>query len=286
MAKTKSAKPKTQKKSTKPKGTKKRPSAKKIAKGEIYARQSAEQIVALKDNVAAFRKQISEMRTLARKRAARINQGYTETRELFDAVGNVTGTQTVKVKPYSYALDKYQQAKKNRGKQKAVTKMNYLELVSEWRRLSAFLTSETSTITGIRDVNYRQDSLIFGNSKYKNGKPVGTPLGTMTEEEREVFWALYESFKSGKDNFYGRLTSNQVITQLGAIMNDREAKTFRQLIQEQAARPAKERELLEAFNFAKARLQGVKEEEAERRAEEEYDDEREVYGGYGPNLPF
>lgn len=274
------------KKATKKKGTKKVPSAKKIAAGEKYARQSAEEIVALKNDITKFRKQISEMRTLARKRVARINKGYTETRDILDANGNVTGTRKVNVKPYSYALDKYNAVKQSKGKMKSVTKMGYLELVSEWRRLSGFLTAETSTITGIRDVNYRQDSLIFGNSKYKNGKPVGTPLGMLTDEERQVFWSLYESFKGGRDNMYGHLGSDKVITQLGAMINDSQSKTFRRLLQEQAARPAEDRELLALFNYAKQHLQAIKENEAERRAAEELEDEAGLYDGSGPNLPF
>lgn len=70
--------------------------------------------------------------------------------------------------------------------------MSRNQLLLEFSRYSKFFNSETSTLSGIRKVNRAQDARIFGTNKR------GVPLATMTPEQRERYWNLYEEFLNQK----------------------------------------------------------------------------------------
>lgn len=260
--------------------TKKKPSPSKISKGELYARQSIEDMQKMKGDLNAFRAQIKTMRALATRRANLIDKGYDE--KYKRKWGRGYRTVTRHVEPYSYALEKFRDAMKKRkedGVIKQLSKMDYLQLLSEWRVLSSFLTSETSTLAGIKDVNRRQDLMLFGPDKK------GSPIGTMTDEERKVFWALYDEFKSQDSTLYSLLQSKKTLWELGTMANDKDSGFWAE-IQKQAKKPAKKRDLIKLLNYAREQLVVVKDEQMISQALEEMSDEDALYSGAGIDLPF
>lgn len=89
-------------------------------------------------------------------------------------------------------------------KRKSTSAMNRNQLLAEWARLSSFFTSRTSSEKGIREVNREQDIRIFGADKK------GNPLRTMTNDERERYWDLYEEFKVQESSTFHNLQSGEV----------------------------------------------------------------------------
>lgn len=260
--------------------TKKRPSPSRISKGELYARQNIEDIQKMKGDLDTFRAQIKTMRALSTRRANQIDKGYDETYKR--KWGRGYRTVTRHVEPYSYALDKFRDVIKKRkedGVIRALTKMDYLQLVSEWRILSSFLTSETSTIEGIKSVNRRQDLMLFGADNE------GNPSGTMTDEERKVFWSLYDEFKVQDATLYALLTSSPSLHQLGTLANNKDSKFWKE-IQRQAKKPEKKRNLIKLLNYAREKLNKVKDAQMEAQALAEMSDEDALYAGDGIDLPF
>lgn len=71
-----------------------------------------------------------------------------------------------------------------------LTKMNRNQLLLEFFRYAAFFNAETSSEEGIKKVNREQDIRIFGSKS--NGKP----RYTMTNEERTLFWDVYDEYKN------------------------------------------------------------------------------------------
>lgn len=260
--------------------TKKKPSPSRISKGELYARQNIEDIQKMKGDLDTFRAQIKTMRALATRRMNQIDKGYDE--KYKRKWGRGFRTVTRHVTPYSYALDKFKDAvqkRKEDGVMRTLSKMDYLQLLSEWRILSSFLTSETSTIAGIQNVNRRQDLMLFGANEE------GNPLGTMTDEERKVFWALYDEFKLQDATLYALLTSKPTLRHLGVVTNNKDSNFWAEL-QKQAKKPAKKRNLMQLLNYAREELNAVKEIQMEAQALEEMSDEDALYAGDGIDLPF
>lgn len=66
-------------------------------------------------------------------------------------------------------------------------------LLSEFAKYQQFFSSETSTVEGIRKVNYEQDVLIFG-------KDDEGPLDTLTDEQRTIFWSAWMEFQNSHMN--------------------------------------------------------------------------------------
>lgn len=86
------------------------------------------------------------------------------------------------------------------------------QLLLEIARYSHFFNSVTSTIKGIDLVNKEQDSRIFGT--FANGKP----LSTMSTDEREEYWRLYDNFMNANPMFNITGTSEQVQKVLASVM--------------------------------------------------------------------
>lgn len=93
-----------------------------------------------------------------------------------------------------------------------ISKMSYNQLILEIARYSSFFTSETSTESGIRRINREQDIRLFGEGKG------GKPTRTLTNEEREKYWSIYEEFKNQYDLFSTQPYSETVQQSLAEIM--------------------------------------------------------------------
>lgn len=85
-----------------------------------------------------------------------------------------------------------------------LTKMTRNQLILEFARYSKFFQDKTSSERGIREVNREQDARVFGVDKR------GRPQRTMTNEEREKFWSLYEEFQNQKPTANSRFGSESI----------------------------------------------------------------------------
>lgn len=71
-----------------------------------------------------------------------------------------------------------------------LTRMTRNQLILEFARYAKFFNDITSSEAGIKKVNQEQDSRIFGvDSK-------GKPKKTMSAQERERFWSLYDEYEN------------------------------------------------------------------------------------------
>lgn len=83
----------------------------------------------------------------------------------------------------------------------------YLELA----KFKSFFEARTSTVSGARAVNREQDIRIFGGRKI-GGRTV--PLNSMSEYERQRFWAAYDEFySSDATRAYTAALSSETIQQ-------------------------------------------------------------------------
>lgn len=132
-------------------------------------------------------------------------------RQLFNAQEKVF--EKYKDKVWSGALAKMQDFY-DENTQKPVSKMNMSQMRSEVFRLQDFFESKTSTVPGARKVMKEQDERIFGvNEK------TGRPNRRMTLEERNKFWAAYNTFVSlHSEDYIRRMGSNTIQQYLGDIV--------------------------------------------------------------------
>lgn len=101
---------------------------------------------------------------------------------------------------------------KPKGIPSSISKMTYNQLILEIARYSSFFTSETATESGIRRVNREQDIRLFGEGKR------GKPTRSLSNEEREKYWSVYEEFKNQYDLFSTQPYSETVQQSLAEIM--------------------------------------------------------------------
>ena len=92
----------------------------------------------------------------------------------------------------------------------------YNKLVGEIARLQKFFKSETATVTGIREVDRREDLRIFGPA----GRSKTKPARTMTSKEREIYWDLMDEWFAQEfaDNTDLGKGSNRLQFSLGELM--------------------------------------------------------------------
>lgn len=95
------------------------------------------------------------------------------------------------------------------GAKGKISSMSMRQLHMEFARYAQFFKSETSTLEGIRKVNRQQDVRIFGVDE-----KTGRPLQTMSSEQREEYWKLYDEYMNQHPEHY--LASEQVQRLLGS----------------------------------------------------------------------
>lgn len=98
---------------------------------------------------------------------------------------------------------------------KPIKKMSFNQIVHEISKYSSFFTSETSNVAGVKRVNREQDKRIFGEDAR------GRPVRTMTNEERDRYWSLYDEFKKQKKAEFYSSTSETVQQQLAEMSVDK-----------------------------------------------------------------
>lgn len=100
------------------------------------------------------------------------------------------------------------------GNRVQLTKMTRNQLILEFARYSKFFQDETSSEEGIKKVNKEQDIRIFGTDDK------GRPNRTMTGEERQKFWSLYEEFQNQQPTANSKYGSESIQQMVAEAMFD------------------------------------------------------------------
>lgn len=144
---------------------------KKLTKAEQIAKMSIEIFSKIKNDEAGRKDLIQYVRTL--------RSGYNRRVSSFKRKGLK-----------SYAQMSLEKSVPNSIRNTPVNKLTRNQLILEIARYSKFFNDATSSESGIKEINRQQDIRIFGKDKR------GRPLKTMTQEEREKYWDLYEEFRN------------------------------------------------------------------------------------------
>lgn len=83
-------------------------------------------------------------------------------------------------------------------------KMNRTQLLLEYYKYQQFFRSQTSTVAGIKKLQREQDIRLFGETK------TGRPKKTMTREQRELYWELYDEYLNQNPNMNSQVYSERV----------------------------------------------------------------------------
>ena len=165
-------------------------------------------------------KLLKDMRELYEKRAASL--------EARIARGKRPGNKTF----YSPAYEKGERTQTGiklwYEKQEAAGKINdpystrIADAKAELSRLHEFFNAKTSTVKGAEKVMKNQDIRIFGaDSK-------GRPKETMTREERDFFWSVFNEFSRSDmyaSTFWAKYKKNQIEGTLGKLITAKREQT-------------------------------------------------------------
>lgn len=113
---------------------------------------------------------------------------------------------------FSHALERYDREAKEQLQ--FVGPKSYNSLVGEIVLMQKFFNSETSSVTGAREVNKREDLRIFGPSARSETKPART----MTARERELYWDLVDEWYDQQFKTNSHLASGQIQRSLADLM--------------------------------------------------------------------
>lgn len=117
---------------------------------------------------------------------------------------------------YSFAQEGLLKSRTKETKNKRPKDLTLNQLVLEIVRLQDFFNAETASVKGIKDVNRRQDLRIFGADP-----KTGRPLQTMSKDEREEYWRLYNEFRHNNSIYSSQQYSESVQLMLAdAIYHD------------------------------------------------------------------
>lgn len=161
-------------------GSKKSPPKKRLSKAEQIAQMPIEDIISSASG---------GNRTVLEKYASTLKGGYTRRINQFSKAG-----------VFSYAQEAYEKNGPAPDRKTPFKKMSYNQLVHEIARYQSFFNSQTSTISGINEINREQDARLFGVDEN------GNPLDTLTNEERTLMWSLYMEYRN---QYKGKFGSNQ-----------------------------------------------------------------------------
>ena len=95
-----------------------------------------------------------------------------------------------------------------------LTKMSRNQLILEFARYSKFFNDVTSSEAGIKKVNREQDIRIFGQDAK------GMPRRTMTDQERQKFWNLFEEYENQHPTATSRYGSESIQQQIADALFD------------------------------------------------------------------
>lgn len=131
-------------------------------------------------------------------------------RGVFSYAADSVEAMNIKNVPARNIVNQIMKSKAGPGKSKLATARN--ALIAEFAKYQQFFNSQTSSLEGIALVNAEQDKRIFGGDYQKK---------SMTDEERKVFWHMYEDFmESPSFARTASMTSETVQQYLASAMFD------------------------------------------------------------------
>lgn len=131
-------------------------------------------------------------------------------RGIFSYAADSVEAMNIKNAPARNIVNQIMKSKAGPGKSKLATARN--ALIAEFAKYQQFFNSQTSSIEGVALVNAEQDKRIFGGEYQKK---------SMTDEERKVFWHMYEDFmESPSFARTAAMTSETVQQYLASAMFD------------------------------------------------------------------
>lgn len=131
-------------------------------------------------------------------------------RGIFSYAADSVEAMNIKNEPARNIVNQIMKSKAGPGKSKLATARN--ALIAEFAKYQQFFNSQTSSLEGIALVNAEQDKRIFGGDYQKK---------SMTDEERKVFWHMYEDFmESPSFARTASMTSETVQQYLASAMFD------------------------------------------------------------------
>lgn len=95
-----------------------------------------------------------------------------------------------------------------------LTKMTRNQLILEFARYAKFFNDVTSSEAGIKKVNREQDIRIFGQDAK------GRPRRTMTDQERQKFWSLFEEYENQHPTATSRYGSESIQQKIADALFD------------------------------------------------------------------
>lgn len=113
---------------------------------------------------------------------------------------------------FSHAYNVYEREFKKEIPMK-ISEMTQGRLQKEVVRLKKFFEGETSTVEGAKEVNRRQDLMIFGAIPGTN-----IPNRTMSVTEREEYWNLFDEWYSQEYETHPKLQSSEIQNTLADLM--------------------------------------------------------------------
>lgn len=105
-----------------------------------------------------------------------------------------------------------------------LTKMTRNQLILEFARYSKFFNDVTSSEAGIKKVNREQDIRIFGQDAK------GRPRRTMTDQERQKFWSLFEEYENQNPSASSRYGSESIQQQIAEALFDTQSISGENLV--------------------------------------------------------
>lgn len=131
-------------------------------------------------------------------------------RGIFSYAADSIDAMNIKNEPARNIVNQIMKSKAGPGKSKLATARN--ALIAEFAKYQQFFNAQTSSLEGIELVNAEQDKRIFGGEYQKK---------SMTDEERKVFWHMYEDFMESPSFIRtASMTSETVQQQLAYAMFD------------------------------------------------------------------
>ena len=190
-----------------------------------FKRMTSDDIKHLKSKEA--QKLLKDMRELYEKRSAmlekRIERGNRPGNKTFysPAYEN-TGIINKKGERTQTGIKLWYEKKEAEGKISDPYSTRIADAKAELSRLHSFFNAKTSTVKGAEKVMRNQDLRIFG----KDAK--GNPRDTMTREERDFFWTVFNEFKKSDmyaSTFWAKYKRNQIEGTLGKLITAKREQT-------------------------------------------------------------
>lgn len=157
------------------------------------------------EDMKTLMRYVDTMRQGMKRRVQMFNK-----RGIFSYAADSLEAMNIKNVPARNIVNQIMKSKAGPGKSKLATARN--ALIAEFAKYQQFFNSQTSSIEGVELVNAEQDKRIFGGEYQKK---------SMTDEERKVFWHMYEDFmESPSFARTASMTSETVQQYLASAMFD------------------------------------------------------------------